>query len=35
MESGSNILSGVEQSKILDCVNSAVSEPNIWEVPEE
>jgi len=35
IECGSNILSGVDYSKMLDCVNSAVSEPNIWEVPEE
>lgn len=35
IECGSNILSGVDQSKILDCVNTAVSESNIWEVPEE
>jgi len=35
IECGSNVLSGVDQAKILDCVNTAVSEPNIWEVPEE
>ena len=35
IECGSNILSGVDHSKIMDCVNSAVSEPNIWETPEE
>ena len=35
MECGSNMLSGVDHSKVLDCVNSAVSEPNIWEAPEE
>ena len=35
MECGSNMLSGVDHSKVLDCVNSTVSEPNSWEAPEE
>jgi len=35
IECGSNILSGVDHSQIIDCVNIAVTEPNIWEVPEE
>ncbi|MBC8490174.1 MAG: UDP-N-acetylglucosamine 2-epimerase (non-hydrolyzing) [Bacteroidetes bacterium] len=35
IECGSNILSGVYNYKIVDCVNSAVSEPNVWEAPPE
>ena len=35
IECGSNMLSGVDYSNILDCVNTAVSEPNVWEAPEE
>jgi UDP-N-acetylglucosamine 2-epimerase (non-hydrolysing) len=35
IECGSNILSGVYYSNILDCVNTAINEPNVWEAPEE
>lgn len=35
MECGSNIMSGVDYSHILDCVNTAVNEPHVWEAPRE
>jgi len=35
IECGSNVLSGVDNKIILDSVNIAVNEENIWEVPKE
>lgn len=35
IECGSNIVAGVNQSKMLDCVHTAVSEPSRWKVPDD
>ena len=35
IECGSNIISGVDYSNILDCVNTTVNEPHVWEAPGE